>query len=104
VNKVKNLPKEIGGALKGVAGGALDFLNPFRAAGGPVSAGRGYVVGEAGPEYFVPKSSGTIIPNNALAGMTGSGDTYNITVVNPVAEATSTSLPNALRRAAYLRG
>lgn len=33
---------------------------PGRAAGGPVSAGRGYVVGERGPEVFMPPSSGRI--------------------------------------------
>lgn len=39
-----------------------------RAAGGPVSAGRSYLVGERGPEMFVPRSSGSIIPNLSLAG------------------------------------
>jgi hypothetical protein len=34
-----------------------------RAEGGPVEANKGYIVGEKGPEYFVPKTSGTIIPN-----------------------------------------
>ena len=33
---------------------------PGRATGGPVSAGRGYVVGERGPEMFVPSSNGRI--------------------------------------------
>lgn len=33
---------------------------PGRATGGPVSAGRGYVVGERGPELFVPSSGGRI--------------------------------------------
>lgn len=36
-----------------------------RAAGGPVMAGRPYIVGEVGPELFVPGSSGAIIPNGA---------------------------------------
>jgi TP901 family phage tail tape measure protein len=48
-----------------------------RAAGGPVSAESGYIVGEEGPEYFVPNTSGTIIPNDrlvqALAGSQLSG-------------------------------
>ncbi|GLV21995.1 hypothetical protein TomMM35A_18480 [Sphingobium sp. TomMM35A] len=35
----------------------------FRAAGGPVSAGKTYVVGENGPELFTARQSGTIIPN-----------------------------------------
>lgn len=36
------------------------FGAPGRATGGPVSAGRGYVVGERGPELFVPSGSGRI--------------------------------------------
>jgi len=41
-----------------------------RAAGGPVSAGRPYLVGEAGPELMIPRSSGSIVPNNKLGGVT----------------------------------
>ncbi|PZU46484.1 MAG: tail tape measure protein [Sphingomonas sp.] len=33
---------------------------PGRATGGPVAPGRAYVVGERGPEWFVPTSSGRI--------------------------------------------
>ena len=39
-----------------------------RAAGGPVSAGTPYMVGERGPELMVPGRSGTVIPNNQLGG------------------------------------
>ena len=42
----------------------------FRAAGGPVSAGGSYIVGERGPELFTPSSSGNITPNNAMGGNT----------------------------------
>ena len=41
---------------------------PGRALGGPVSANRPYIVGEVGPELFVPSSAGNITPNNALGG------------------------------------
>jgi len=37
-----------------------------RAKGGPVQAGRPYLVGEKGPEIIVPKHSGTVVPNHAL--------------------------------------
>lgn len=40
----------------------------YRAAGGPVSANTPYIVGEKGPELFMPRNSGTIIPNNAIGG------------------------------------
>jgi hypothetical protein len=55
----------IGGAIKGAFG--------FRAMGGPVSGGSPYVVGEQGPELFVPHASGTIVPNNKMGGGSGSG-------------------------------
>lgn len=35
----------------------------FRADGGPVSAGKAYVVGERGPELFMPKMAGSVLPN-----------------------------------------
>jgi phage-related minor tail protein len=36
---------------------------PHRATGGPVDAGRAYIVGERGEEVFVPKEDGNILPN-----------------------------------------
>lgn len=41
-------------------------LDGFRATGGPVGAGKSYVVGERGPEIFVPSVGGNIIPNNRI--------------------------------------
>jgi len=60
----------LGGLFKGIFGG-------FRAEGGPVSAGRAYVVGEEGPELMVPRSSGTIIPNG---GGGGGGVTLSVSI------------------------
>jgi phage-related minor tail protein len=36
------------------------FGSPGRATGGPVSAGRPYIVGEGGPELFLPSSGGRV--------------------------------------------
>ena len=65
-----------GGMGLGGATAASGKLNPavgfgvgpigFRAAGGPVSAGSPYIVGERGPELFVPGRSGGIVPNDSL--------------------------------------
>ena len=38
------------------------------ASGGPVSGGSPYIVGEKGPELFVPGSSGNIVPNHEMGG------------------------------------
>ncbi len=50
----------LGGILAGVIGGLFGL--PGRATGGPVSPGRAYVVGEQGPEIFVPTVSGRVEP------------------------------------------
>ena len=47
---------------------AMPSLFPTRASGGPVSGGSPYIVGEKGPELFVPGSSGNIVPNHAMGG------------------------------------
>lgn len=44
------------------------FFGGARAAGGPVSSGKSYLVGEQGPEIFTPSASGMITPNNKLGG------------------------------------
>jgi hypothetical protein len=46
------------------------FLTGQRAAGGSVSAGQAYRVGEFGPEVFVPNSSGRIVPNAGTGNVT----------------------------------
>ena len=56
----------LGGIAPGVFG-SLPMLGG-KARGGPVKAGGSFVVGEKGPELFVPKRSGTIIPNDKLGG------------------------------------
>ncbi len=52
---------------------------PFKAMGGPVASGSPYVVGEKGPELFVPHASGTIVPNNKM-GSSGGGGSGGVTV------------------------
>lgn len=52
------------------------FFGGFRAEGGPVSGGMAYMVGERGPEMFVPTSPGAIVPNHAL----GFGGTQRVVI------------------------
>ena len=61
------------GAAQGGFGSFLKSTLGFRASGGPVSAGKPYIVGEKRPELFVPNINGTIVPNvNTASG----GDTF----------------------------
>jgi TP901 family phage tail tape measure protein len=69
--------KVTGATAAGEALGDLISDVAFRASGGPVSAGSPYIVGEQGPELFVPKYSGGIVPNHAMGG--GGGQTINMT-------------------------
>lgn len=59
--------ERISRTVSGATGGHVPTEK--RAAGGPVNAGTPYWVGEQGPEIVVPKSSGTVIPNNAINAM-----------------------------------
>ncbi len=55
-----NDPNSLSGSfLRGLLG---------KANGGPVSGGTPYIVGERGPEVFMPNQSGSIIPNHGLGG------------------------------------
>ena len=71
--------------------GGTSLALPGRASGGPVSANAPVVVGERGPEIFVPNASGTVIPNSelGLSADTRTGDiteninvTFNITTLD----------------------
>jgi hypothetical protein len=65
INLANNLPF-IGGFLP--AQGTRTKRERERALGGPVTGGQQYMVGERGPELFVPNQSGSIVPNNSLGG------------------------------------
>lgn len=76
----------IGGLFLG-GGGGLGFLGallPGRASGGPVRAGQPYMVGERGPEPFVPAVDGRILSVSqaqaALRGGAGSGGTVRVII------------------------
>ena len=59
-----------------VVGSGLRNEMEGRAAGGPVTAGTPYIVGERGPEIVVPGRSGTVIPNNRI----GVGGGINVAI------------------------
>lgn len=80
----------LGGLLGSV--GAL-FGLPGRATGGPVSAGRGYVVGERGPELFIPTSAGRVEANAA-----GSGGARDVKVAIQLNAPRGASAPAAMQR------
>jgi hypothetical protein len=69
-----------------------------RAAGGPVTSGQPYMVGERGPELFVPSTSGGIVPNGRA------GVVQNITIhVNGTAADVARQVSDEIMRAA-MRG
>ncbi|PAX07009.1 tail tape measure protein [Sphingomonas lenta] len=58
-----------GGGASGLAGALLALAGaPGRATGGPVGPGRAYLVGERGPELFVPTASGRVEPGVSRGG------------------------------------
>lgn len=78
-NEISSALSSAGGGSSGGGGGILGVLGAFigglagRAAGGPVTAGSMYMVGETGPELFAPGVSGSIIPSSGFGGGGNSG-------------------------------
>ena len=83
------------GGLGGLLSQALGSLFglPGRATGGPVSPGRGYLVGERGPELFVPTASGRI-----ETGVPGLGGGRDVRIAIQLASPRGTAAPTAMRR------
>lgn len=60
----KTVTEPLGGLLSGLfTSGLSGIFGGARASGGPVDPSRFYMVGERGPELFVPNRSGFILPN-----------------------------------------
>ncbi len=67
----------------GLFGSLLGLPAPTpRAVGGPVRAGQPYVVGERGPELFVPSGPGTVVANGRFGGGGTTQVIYNIQAVD----------------------
>jgi hypothetical protein len=65
----------LGGGIGKFAGSLLSGITG-KASGGSVYGGTPYLVGEKGPELFVPGASGSIVPNHAMGG--------GVTIINNV--------------------
>ena len=94
--------QQILGAIFGSFAGGTGFMASFakaitgRASGGPVSKNTPYIVGERGPELFVPGSSGGIVPNGAMMGGMTVAPVYNIDARGATADLQS-ALPGILQ-------
>ena len=74
-----------GMSLSGMFSSAGNFLSGlFKADGGPVAGGQPYIVGEQGPEWFVPNGAGSIIPNGKSPSMPGGSDSSTATAQAPI--------------------
>lgn len=87
-----------GGKGSGLLGTALSAIGSAfgfggaKAGGGDVMPGRSYLVGEDGPERFVPRTMGSIVPNGAMAGGGGNNTTINVSVAMPQGATRATGL------------
>lgn len=84
------------GQVGGGIGALFDLFKGFggaRANGGPVMAGRPYLVGEMGPEIVVPRTAGTVLPNGV--GMSGGAQIDNRIIVQGDASARTLRLIRA---------
>lgn len=92
VNYVRSNP-----IIEGISGVIDRIFGGGRATGGAVTQNTAYMVGERGPELFVPNTSGSIVPNNALG-----GNTININVSGAIdPESTARQIISILNNSAY---
>lgn len=76
VQDVTNAIGKVTGIAGKVTGGITGVLGKL-ASGGPAAANTPYVIGEEGPEIFVPDQAGTVLPHSVFAG-TGRGTPLGI--------------------------
>ncbi len=95
--KVVEVEIRTSGALPEGSGRGALRPDGYRAIGGPVWAGGAFVVGERGPELFVPRREGTIVPN-AGASIGDGGVTINQYNNTREAAALSMAMAEQLRR------
>lgn len=100
-----NFDTPIMGPVRGGGGSTVTK----RAVGGPVDDMTPYIVGERGPELFVPKVSGTIVTNSALerysrtrtsspsSAAAQSANNIVVTVNNPVPQAAEDSITRRMK-------
>lgn len=87
-NALAAVLQTLGGSGNGMSASVLGFLTAilgkggFKAEGGPVGGKSPYIVGEKGPELFVPKVDGTIIPNHELGPFRHHGGSVNAGGIN----------------------
>lgn len=92
VTYVRNNP-----IVSGISGVIDRIFGGGRATGGAVTQNTAYMVGERGPELFVPNTSGSIVPNNAIG-----GNTINISVSGAIdPESTARQIISILNNSAY---
>lgn len=95
----KSLGESLSGILKQVGGILLNFgiggigsslgIPGFRANGGPVASGRPYIVGEQGPELFMPRAGGAVTSNSELRQLMGRSPVSNAPAMNFTFETTN---------------
>jgi hypothetical protein len=101
----------ISAGVAGIGSGSATF-GGIRAEGGPVTAGMPFLVGEKGPEIFIPDHAGQIVSNaDALKGAGtpvetegGMGGDVNLTINNPIAENVEDDTRKGIQTAGFLRG
>lgn len=60
--------------------GAVSGVLPQRQHGGPVQKNRPFLVGEAGPELFVPRQNGQVVSNSTLTSSSGGSEPATIRI------------------------
>jgi len=94
IGNVAGIAGKIGGGIVGgISKGLSAVTFGLLASGGPATAGSPYIVGEQGPELFVPQTSGTVIPN----GRFGAGGQHIYFQIDARGQSNPQQMVNAVR-------
>ena len=90
------IQQSISGPIAAALGGAFGGTTAKAAIGGPQQRGRPVLVGERGPELFVPSSSGSIVSNKNMAGAGGITVNQTINVTTGVQQTVRSEIVNLM--------
>lgn len=92
-----------GPSIKSI-GQMLFGMLPGFASGGAISADTMAVIGEKGPELFMPNSGGTIVPNNRLRASAGSGTPSEVHIHQDLRGASDRTMLRAAAKQGAMEG
>jgi len=105
IDLAKTVMSTVGSAVSGAVSSVISRGSSItgKASGGTVLGGTSYLVGENGPELFMPGRSGSIVPNGSLVGAGAGGNNFTINISGTFADDEESALKMGNYLVKYLK-